>query len=284
MEEDLIDVAGDSRRRFRQMGNFSGSEQEWKEFGLKICAVVEETEPELFKAMRWAVVEENDITDDSIQGNCDEEQAIRMTTMFFNRLIHHLKGAAFTIHQGSWARTDPMTQMRGMQIMLKVMLLPKIGKNRYVHTQVNKWESLINILEEEVSHMMKVGLLLHMMPDDLQDTTLQHADRFREYRLVKEKAVNLVDARARLRDPNAMNVGYCGYHEEEEEYGQEADERRASVRTMREDGTWTSELLDAPPSPERGPPLSRKRRWSGASGSTSAASRLPPRPDSAGRP
>ena len=33
----------------------------------------------------------------------------------------------------------------------------------------------------------------------------------------------------------------------------------------------------------RGPPLSRKRRRSGASGSTSAASRLLPRPDSAGR-
>ena len=40
---------------------------------------------------------------------------------------------------------------------------------------------------------------------------------------MEEKAVNLVDARARLRDPNAMDVGYYGYHEEDE-YGQEADE------------------------------------------------------------
>ena len=111
--------------------------------------------------------------------------------------------------------------------MLKVMLPPKIGKNQDVHTLVNKWESLINILEwdyqEKVSDMMKVGLLIPLMPDDLQDTILQHADRLREYRLVKENAVNLVDARARLRDPNAMDVGYYGYHEEDE-YGQEADE------------------------------------------------------------
>ena len=77
--------------------------------------------------------------------------------------------------------------------------------------------------QEVVSDMMKVGLFIHMMPDDLQDTMLQHADRLREYRLVKETAVNLVDARARLRDPNAMDVGYYGYHEEDE-YGQEADE------------------------------------------------------------
>ena len=46
--------------------------------------------------------------------------------------------------------------------------------------------------------------------------------------LVKEKAVNLVDARARLRDPNAMDVWYYGYHEEDE-YGQEADETEVGV-------------------------------------------------------
>ena len=117
--------------------------------------------------------------------------------------------------------------MRGMQIVLKVMLPPKIGKNQDVHTQVNKWESLINILErdyqEKVSDMMKVGLLIHMMPDDLQDTIHQHADRLREYRLVKEKAVNLVDARARLGDPNAMDIGYYGNHKANE-YGQEVEE------------------------------------------------------------
>ena len=92
--------------------------------------------------------------------------------------------------------------------MLKVMPL---GKNQDVHTQVNKWERLINILERDYQTY------------DLQDTILQHADRLREYRLVKEKAVNLVDARARLRDPSAMDVGYYGYHEEDE-YGQEAEE------------------------------------------------------------
>ena len=47
-----------------------------------------------------------------------------------------------------------------------------------------------------------------MMPEELQDSILQHADKIKEYKLVKEKAVNLVDARARLRDPDAMDVGY----------------------------------------------------------------------------
>ena len=114
--------------------------------------MVKETEPELFKSTRWAEAEENDIS---------EEQAIRTTTMLYNRLIRHLKGAALTIHQGVvgenglevWRRLarryNPMTPMRGIQIMLKVMLPAKIGKNQDVHTQVNKWESLINILERD---------------------------------------------------------------------------------------------------------------------------------------
>ena len=59
---------------------------------------------------------------------------------------------------------------------------------------------------ETVSDMMKIGLLIHMMPDDLQDTILQHADRLKEYRLVKEKVIALVDARARLKDPDAMDT------------------------------------------------------------------------------
>ena len=70
MEEDLIDVAKDSRRGGSASWATSvGSEGEWKEFGLKFCAVIKGTEPELFKAMRSVEAEENDITEDSIQGN-----------------------------------------------------------------------------------------------------------------------------------------------------------------------------------------------------------------------
>ena len=92
---------------------------------------------------------------------------------------------------------------------------------------------------ETISDLVKVGLLIHMMPDDLKDTILQHADRLREYRLVKEKAVNLVDARALLRDPSAMDVEYYGYHEEDE-YGQEAEE--TEVGAVAEDMKYFSHV------------------------------------------
>lgn len=231
-------------RRFRDLGSFGGNEDEWKEFALKFRSVVKEVEWKVFEAMKWAEQEDTEITEGAVADKWGEDDGTQMSTMLYNRLIHHLKGPALTIHQTVigenglevWRRLsrryNPMTPMRGMQIMLKVMLPPKIGKNQDVHAQVNKWEGLINTLErdykEVVSDMMKIGLLIHMMPDDLQDTILQHADRLKEYRLVKEKAVNLVDARARLRDPNAMDVGYYGY-QEEEEYYEHTDEQEVGA-------------------------------------------------------
>ena len=37
--------------------------------------------------------------------------------------------------------------------------------------------------------MAKIGILISIAPDDLQDTILQHADRLKEYKRVKDKMV-----------------------------------------------------------------------------------------------
>ena len=45
---------------------------------------------------------------------------------------------------------------------------------------VNKWEGLVHVLErdykENISDMMKIGILIHMMPKELQDSIFQDAD------------------------------------------------------------------------------------------------------------
>ena len=41
---------------------------------------------------------------------------------------------------------------------------------------------------ENITDRMKIGILIRMMPDELQDVILQHADRLQEFKLVTEKA------------------------------------------------------------------------------------------------
>ena len=115
-----------------------------------------------------------------------------------------------------------MTLMRGIQLTLRVMNPGKVQKGQDVQTFINEWEGMGNALErdyhENITDRMKIGILIRMMPDELQDVILQHADRLQEFNLVKEKAVNLTDVRERLRDPTAMDVGNVdddlGYNED----------------------------------------------------------------------
>ena len=82
------------------------------------------------------------------------------TTMVYNKADPPLEGAAVDDspdcgvreRPGGVAKThkfNPMTPMRGLQIMLKVMMQPKIGKQQDVHGMVNKWEGLVHVLERD---------------------------------------------------------------------------------------------------------------------------------------
>ena len=173
-------------RRFRELGSFCGNEEEWKEFALKFRATVKEVNPKLHLLIKWAEIEPDEITGNRI-GELHGEDGTIGTAMLHNKLIHHLKGPPLTIHQTVmgengqevWRRLmnrfNPMTPMRGLQIMLKVMMPPKIGKQLDDHGMVNTWEGLVHVLErdykENISDMMKIGILIHVMPEELQDST-----------------------------------------------------------------------------------------------------------------
>ena len=120
-------------------------------------------------------------------------------------------------------RYDPKTTLRNLQLWLKIMNPGKVKKSQDFFAHVNRW---VNMLKrdygQEVAETAKVGLLILMAPDELQATVLEHADRLREFRQIKEKMVMLLDARGQLKDPNAMDIGYSG----------------------EEDWTWETELGD----------------------------------------
>ena len=212
-------------RNFRELGKFEGQDDHWKEWSLKFRAKIKELNMTLFNDLTWAEALEDEITIADVEQKLGAD-GVRRAAVIYNRLIHQLGSAALTIHQSVpeengfevWRilerRFNPLTPMRGLQLMLRVMVPGKIKKGQDFQTHVSKWEGWVNKLErdykEKTSDMAKIGILISMAPDDLQDTILQHADRLKVYKLVKEKMVGLLDARARLKDPNAVDIGFAG--------------------------------------------------------------------------
>ena len=217
-------VKGDLRDRvFREIGVFHGDETRWKEWSVKFRAATKESNMKVFEALKWSEACSDEITAMDVTKVLGE-RGPEISTMVYNRIIHHLEGPPLTIHQGVgdenglevWRllnkRYSPVTPMRGIQLMLKVMNPGKILKGRDIQACINKWEGYMNTLErdykETISNRMRIGILVRMMPDDMQDVILQHADRLVEYKQVREKAIGLIDARERLKDPDAMDVGF----------------------------------------------------------------------------
>ena len=212
-------------RSFRELGKFEGQDDHWKEWSLKFRARIKELNMTLFNDLTWADASEDEITIADVDQNLGAD-GVRRAAVIYNRLIQHLGSVALTIRQSVpeengfevWRtlerRINPLTPMRGLQLMLRVMVLGRLKKGQDFQTHVSKWEGWVNKLErdykEKTSDMAKIGILISMAPDDLQDTILQHADRLKEYKLVKDKMVGLLDARARLKDPNAMDIGFAG--------------------------------------------------------------------------
>ena len=219
---------------FKDVGTFGGDESAWTEWSLKFRATVKEYDASLFRVLEMAGDSEGEVVMADVENSNITEQAVEKSAMLYNRLVHLLSGPALTLHQSVpeenglkvWRllkkRYDPKTTLRNLQLWLKIMNPAKVKKSQDFQAQVNRWEGWMNTLkkdyDQDVAETAKVGLLILMAPDDLQGTVLEHADRLRDYPQVKEKIIMLLDARGRLRDPNAMDVGYAG----EEEWYEEA--------------------------------------------------------------
>ena len=217
---------GPSGKIFRDIGKFGGEEGAWAEWALKFRTTVKEYDAGLFQALELAgdskvEIDMTEVAQSNIMDRCMEKSAI-----LYNRFVHLLSGLALTLHQSVvgenglevWRllkkRYDPKTTLRNLQLWLKIMNPGKVKKSQDFLAQVNRWEFWVNMLKrdygQEVTETARVGLLILMAPDELQGTVLEHADRLREYRQIKEKMVMLLDASGQLKDPNAMDIGYSG--------------------------------------------------------------------------
>lgn len=223
-----------SERAFRGLPKFDGKDDRWMEWHGKFMGLVTERSPGMARAMRWAAEQVTEATLDDIQAYLEEggeerdpenvqDDLERWSAALKNRLVQGLEGAAYVVQsavEGSngfetWRRIvrkyDPKTPTRAMQLMVRVMVPGKLRKNEDIGTAIARWEAKLVALErdyqERVSERMRIGILISMVPDDLQEMLLQQAEHFTEYRLAREKVMTLVDTRMKLKDPNAMDVG-----------------------------------------------------------------------------
>lgn len=221
-------------RAFRALPRFDGKEDRWVEWHGKFMGLVTERSPGMARAMRWAAEQTDEATTRDLHAYLHEdsdardpdgvrEDLERWSAALKNRLVQGLEGSAYVVQsavEGSngfetWRRIvrkyDPKTPTRAMQLMVRVMVPGKLKKNEDIGTAIARWEAKLVSLErdyrERVSERMKIGILISMVPDDLQEMLLQQAEHFTEYRIAREKVLTLVDTRLKLRDPNAMDVG-----------------------------------------------------------------------------
>ena len=82
--------------------------------------------------------------------------------------------------------------------MMSVVSPQKITKGNKVLEMIERWETKILALErdfnEKLSERMKAGVLLNMMPGDLQNSLIQRADKLENFKMAKEKVVSIMDA------------------------------------------------------------------------------------------
>ena len=237
-------------RFFRNMKTFGGKEEEWTEWSDKLMGLVTEASPPMSRAMRWAAEQESEIDDCAIVtsqgGDADDPDVMtevrKWSAALKNRLVQILDKGAWVVQKTvpgdngfeTWRRLvrkyDPKTPTRGMQLMVRVMVPGRLKKGDDVGTAIARWEGRLVTLErdynEKISERMRIGILISMLGDDLQEMLLQQAECFTEYRVARDKVMGLLDARAKLKDPNAMDVGSLqkGYHDADEQTEKYVDE------------------------------------------------------------
>ena len=102
--------------------------------------------------------------------------------------------------------------MRGMQLLLSTINLGKAKKLEDITGFIDKWETKVLALsrdfKETISDKMKATILISILPKDLQDTLVQHADKITDYKTTKDKTITIVEAKLALKDLDMMGCDH----------------------------------------------------------------------------
>ena len=222
---------------FTKVDKFDG---EWKDWSFTFKSAVRSSSHDAFALLYWAEKEESEIIDVDAQAPNNIRDASDLDSASFNQIAMLMKGESMQImHNSNFSGTEawrrltkrysPTTPVRGLQLMMSVVSPQKITKGNKVLEMIERWETKILALErdfnERLSERMKAGVLLNMMPGDLQNSLIQQADKLENFKMAKEKVVSIMEAKNALH-PDAMdidNVNYESYDNTDQDDGEEED-------------------------------------------------------------
>ena len=88
-------------------------------------------------------------------------------------------------------RFSPTTPVRGLQLMISVVSPRKITMGNKVREMIERWETKVFAFEQDFNEKLfdkvKAGVLLNMMPGDLQNSFIQQADKLENFKMTKER-------------------------------------------------------------------------------------------------
>ena len=224
-------------KAFMKVDKFTG---EWKDWSFTFKSAVRSTNRDAFDLLSWAEKEEKDIIDVETQAPNELDDVGDIDSALFNQLAMLMKGESMQIMHNSnfsgceaWRRLtkrySPTTPVRGLQLMMSVVSPQKIKKGNKVLEMIERWEAKLLILErdfnEKLSDRMKAGVLLNMMPEDLQNSLTQQADKLEDFKVTKERVVSIMEAKNAL-NPDAMdtdNVTYEGGNDGDDDFDEDGD-------------------------------------------------------------
>ena len=183
---------------FTKVDKFDG---EWKDWSFTFKSAVRSSSHDAFDLLNWAEKEETEIIDVDAQAPNNIRDASDLDSALFNQIAMLMKGESTQImHNSNFSGTEawrrlttrysPTTPARGLAAyMMSVVSPQQITKGNKVLEMIERWETKILARErdfnERLSERMKAGVLLNMMPGDLQNLLFQQADKLENFKMAE---------------------------------------------------------------------------------------------------
>ena len=206
---------------FRSVGKFDNNRSSWKEWRRHFLNAIRECD------VGWTtVVEVNETSQEPIDIVPLDPTQTQLATNMYNRLIACTSGLAFQIVESvsdyngleAWRllakQFDPKTDARLTNLVMSIIGHKIKGKN--VQAGLITWEGWLLQLQrdhhEDLSEKLKRAFLMNVLPTALQGRVMEHLDRLKTYKEVREKVVSLCNNLEEtdigiLEDPSQLLAG-----------------------------------------------------------------------------